>query len=278
MEKGNRMNQFPIYKFNEEDIQNQLVRLVQLEESSSYIFDTFHTHEYNEMLIFIVGGGTHNINFKLHEINDYSIHLLAANDLHWVERAQTSNGFAIMYKDQLLHKLQVLNEGLDFFSLFSNSVIINLNSNEQKNYKFIFDELNKHQDNTNYLLQLVAALIVKIAFENLQLLNEKHIFDPLIHEIIILIEQNYKKQLTVNEYAKFLNLEPRTLQNRISKTSNKTIKELQNDRLLKEAKRLISISGMNIGEIGFELGFNDTAYFSNWFKKHTGIIPSEYKL
>ena len=45
------MNKFPIYKFNDEDVQNQLVRLVQLEESSSYIFDTFHTHEYNEMLV-----------------------------------------------------------------------------------------------------------------------------------------------------------------------------------------------------------------------------------
>ncbi|SFN51585.1 AraC-type DNA-binding protein [Paenimyroides ummariense] len=272
------MNQFPIYKFNEEDIQNNLVRVVQLEESSGYIFDTFHTHEYNEMLIFISGGGTHNINFKIHEICDYSIHLLAANDLHWVERAHTSNGFAVMYKDQLLHKLRILNQGIDFFDLFGNSNVINLNKQDKKSYEFIFDEIGRNRQNADYLLQLVAALIVRIASTHFELLNTKCTSDPLIHKIGDLIETNYKKHLTLVHYAGLLNIEPRTLQNRVNKISGKTIKELQNDRLLKEAKRLICISGLSISEIAFELGFNDTAYFSNWFKKHTNIIPSEYKM
>lgn len=272
------MNQFPIYKFNDKDIQNQLVCLVQLEEPSSYIFDTFHSHEYNEILVFITGGGTHSINFKFYDINDYSIHLLATNDLHWVERSQTSNGFAIMYKDQLLHKLQVLNQTINYFELFGASNVINLDENNRESFGFLFDEIISSKQHSEYLLQLVATLITKLATTHFDFLNNKRLFDPLIHQVIILIEEHYKKQLTVNEYAKILNLESRTLQNRISKTSGKTIKELQNDRLLKEAKRLICISGMNIGEIGFELGFNDTAYFSNWFKKHTGIIPSEYKL
>jgi len=271
-------NPFPIYKFDAEDIQNQLVRLVALEESSSYIFDTFHSHEYNEMLVFIRGGGTHNINFKIHEICDYSIHLLATNDLHWVERARTSNGFAVMYTDQLLHKLQVLNPAINFFELFNESNVINLNEENRKSFEFIFDEINRNYQNPDYLLQLIAALIVKIATTHFELLNTKHIFDPLIHKIVTLIEQNYKKQLTLTEYALLLNLESRTLQNRVNKISGKTIKELQNDRLLKEAKRLICISGLSISEIAFDLGFNDVAYFSNWFKKHTSIIPSEYKM
>jgi len=269
---------FPTYKFNEEDVQSQLVRLVRLEESDGYIFDIFHSHEYNEILVFIKGGGTHNINFKVHTINDYSVHLLAANDLHWVERTKTSNGFAIMYKDQLLHKLQVLNPSIPFFECYKDSNIINLNFEEQKDFQFLFNEINESRQQPEYLLQLVAALITKVAVTHFPQLTVTREFDPLIHEIVNLIEQNYKNQLALNDYARFLNLESRTLQNRISKISGKTIRELQNDRLLKEAKRLICVSDLNIGEIAFELGFNDTAYFSNWFKKHTGIIPSEYKI
>lgn len=272
------MNTFPTYKFNAEDIENQIVRLVRLDKSNSYIFDTFHTHEYNEMLIFISGGGTHNINFKVHDILDYSIHLLAANDLHWVERASTSSGFAIMYKDQLLHKLQVLNPSINFFELFKDSNIINLNEKDKIDFEFIFNEINRNSQNLDYLLQLVAALITKVATTHFESLQTKRVLDPLIHKIIALIEQNYKKQLALSDYAQLLNLEPRTLQNRVSKISGKTIKDLQNDRLLKEAKRLICVSSLNISEIAFKLGFSDIAYFSNWFKKHTGIIPSEYKM
>ncbi|HLV46294.1 MAG TPA: AraC family transcriptional regulator [Flavobacterium sp.] len=269
---------FPTYKFDTEDIQNQLVRIVLLEESDSYIFDTFHSHEYNEILIFIKGGGTHNINFKVHAICDSSIHLLAANDLHWVERTKTSNGFAIMYKDQLLHKLQVLNPSIHFFECYKDSHVINLTVEEQKDFQFIFNEISQNRQQPEYLLQLVAALITKIAITHFPQLPAKREFDPLIHKIVQLIEQNYKNQLTLTEYAHLLNLEPRTLQNRINKISGRTIKELQSDRLLKEAKRLICISGLSIGEIAFELGFNDVAYFSNWFKKHTGMMPSEYKV
>ena len=272
------MNQFPIYKFNKEDVENQLVKIVPLEKSDSYIFDTFHTHDYNEMLIFIEGGETHNINFKIHEIQDYSIHLLAANDLHWVERAKTSKGLAIMYKDQLLHKLQVLNQETDFFEMFNNSNIINLNENNTTSFSFIFDEIEKNLENAHYLLQLVATLITKITTNYFDLLKTKRVIDPLIIKVVALIEKKYKKHLSLNEYAQLLNIEPRTLQNRINKVSGKTIKELQNDRLLKEAKRLICISGLTISEIAFDLGFNDVAYFSNWFKKHTNTIPTEYKM
>lgn len=268
---------FPIYRFHAEDVQNQLVHLVRFEESDSYIFDTFHTHEYNEMLVFITGGGTHNINFKLYDILDNSIHLLAANDLHWVERAKSSKGFAIMYKDQLLHKLQVLNPGINFFELFKDSNILNLGS-DQKDFHFILNEILKNTEQPEYLLQLVAALITKIATSYFKHLSSHLPYDPLISEIAALIEQNYKKQLTVDKYAELLFIAPRTLQNRINKISGKTIKELQNDRLLKEAKRLLCISRLSIGEIAYDLGFNDMAYFSNWFKKHTDIIPSEYKM
>src|SRR5690606_21811703 len=118
----------------------------------------------------------------------------------------------------------------------NNSNIINLNKEDRNSFGFIFEEIDKNRQHPEYLLQLVATLITKIATIYLDLLSAKRFFDPLIHEIVSLIEQNYKKQLTLNEYAQFLNLEPRTLQNKIAKTSGKTIKELQNDRLLKEAK------------------------------------------
>ncbi|MCH5685442.1 helix-turn-helix domain-containing protein [Niabella sp. W65] len=48
-------------------------------------------------------------------------------------------------------------------------------------------------------------------------------------------------------------------------------------RVLLEAKRLLQSTDLSIKEIAFELGFVDHAYFSNFFKSHTGATPTEFK-
>lgn len=43
------------------------------------------------------------------------------------------------------------------------------------------------------------------------------------------------------------------------------------------AKELIQSTAMSMTEIAYRLGFNDCHYFSNFFKKTTGLTPVEYK-
>ncbi|WP_232516389.1 helix-turn-helix domain-containing protein [Chitinophaga caeni] len=49
------------------------------------------------------------------------------------------------------------------------------------------------------------------------------------------------------------------------------------NRILLEAKRLLQASECSIKEIAYELGFNDLAYFSNFFKTQTGYSPRQFK-
>ncbi len=49
------------------------------------------------------------------------------------------------------------------------------------------------------------------------------------------------------------------------------------ERKISVAKRLLSDTGMSISEVADYLGFNDCHYFSNFFKKRTGITPYEFK-
>lgn len=269
-------SQYPTYKYTSNDVQNQLARFVKLDNTNSYPFDNFHAHEYNEIMVFVNGGGKHNINFTNYKIENNSIHLLAANDLHWVERSMTSSGFAIVYKDQYLHKLQILNPNFDFHNIFSNSKVINLNENETKDFQFLFNEIVNNNTPSAYLLQIIGALIIKIASLENKVPTYK-IYDPIVAEVIKLVESNYKTKMTLTGYAQALNLELRTLQNRFNKATSTTITELIQQRILKEAKKLLCTESKSVGEIADELGFKETAHFTNWFKKKTKYNPSEYK-
>ncbi len=47
---------------------------------------------------------------------------------------------------------------------------------------------------------------------------------------------------------------------------------------VKKAKKLLSLSDLNVSEIAWEVGFNDLSNFNKHFKKITGITPTDYKL
>ena len=46
---------------------------------------------------------------------------------------------------------------------------------------------------------------------------------------------------------------------------------------IKNARQLLEFSDREVGDIAEACGFNSVAYFSNVFKKITGISPSEYR-
>lgn len=46
-----------------------------------------------------------------------------------------------------------------------------------------------------------------------------------------------------------------------------------NDRILAEAKSLLTHTDWSVAEIARSLGFDYASYFNNFFKKHTGLTP-----
>lgn len=48
-------------------------------------------------------------------------------------------------------------------------------------------------------------------------------------------------------------------------------------RSIHEAKRLLGYSTMSVKQVALELGFRDEAYFSRFFRKNTGLRPTEYR-
>ena len=92
-----------------------------------------------------------------------------------------------------------------------------------------------------------------------------------------LLETNFTKLKSVNDYSTLLFISEKRLGQATSKILGKPPKELINERILIEAKRLLVYSHLSIKEIGLELGFEDPAYFARYFKKNTETTPVEFR-
>ena len=91
------------------------------------------------------------------------------------------------------------------------------------------------------------------------------------------VEQAYRAQLPVEAYAKRLAVQTKRLRTACATAAAKSPLEIIHDRLMLEAKRLLSYSNMTVAEIGYFLGFEDPAYFSRFFSRHEGVGPREFR-
>jgi len=82
---------------------------------------------------------------------------------------------------------------------------------------------------------------------------------------------------TVSYMAEQLNVSPRYLSDLLKQETGKTAIELIHIHLIDEAKYLLTEGKMNISEISFSLGFENSNYFARLFKKEVGIPPNVFR-
>ncbi|WP_158275354.1 helix-turn-helix domain-containing protein [Pedobacter sp. HMWF019] len=92
-----------------------------------------------------------------------------------------------------------------------------------------------------------------------------------------LIEVHFREQKNPGFYANQLNMTLWRI-NRLARIYHqKTVYQLVQDRIHREAELLLRTTLMTAKEIAFEVGVCDPAYFSNCFKRVTGLTPLKYR-
>lgn len=91
------------------------------------------------------------------------------------------------------------------------------------------------------------------------------------------IQQNYSRILNVKEISDFVGLSQNHLCKLFIKEFNCSIKEYLTIYRVKAAKSLLKNSNINISQTAFAVGYNDSMYFSQVFKKYTGMTPRKYR-
>lgn len=79
------------------------------------------------------------------------------------------------------------------------------------------------------------------------------------------------------DFARTLGVHINHLNKVLKETAGKTTTEIINGRIAEEAKLLLKQTPWNVSEIAFTLGFEEVAHFSNFFKKHSGLSPVQFR-
>lgn len=185
------------------------------------------------------------------------------------------------------HHTEVACDGVLFNNIYQ-SPYLNISERELETLGWIVSEMEKDiQQNSlatnesilSYLKLLLinCSRIKKKNHPEIQLDESPDQEKFIVQRLKEFIETKFKALHSPKDYADLLNISPNALGKVVKTACNKTPSALIAERIIIEAKRELYLTDKTVDEIASELGYDDSFYFSRFFKKHTNISPSIYR-
>ena len=92
-----------------------------------------------------------------------------------------------------------------------------------------------------------------------------------------LLDKHFRTEHSLQAYADLVGVSVGQLSRLCREVLGKSSLQVMNDRLIQEAQRELLYTSLPIKQLASELGFDDDAYFSRFFRKHTGVNPKAYR-
>ena len=250
--------------------------------------DEPHRHDFFTVLVINKARGTHKIDFNSYDLGDNQIYFVSPGQVHQIIEEQASKGFAMTFSTQFLleNSIQLpFIESLNLFHEYGQSPPLTPDGDQYaKLESYANDVFSLYQSTANLKEQSIGAFLKLFLIEcnNICSINpiESNSVTSKNHTLgkfKRLVNEAYKIEHSMSYYADQLFITPDHLNRTIKSAIGKTAKEYIQSRLITEAKRLLYFSHLSTKEIGFELGFNEPANFSAFFKKCTQLSPSSFK-
>lgn len=125
------------------------------------------------------------------------------------------------------------------------------------------------------IFNMIRDSIVQISrFINLNINSNNR---AVVDRIIRYIESNYSQDLSLNDIGQVVYMNPKYVCQLIRKETGETFTDILARVRIEKAKEMMKDIRYKIYEIAGLVGINDSRYFSQIFKKITGLSPSEYR-
>ncbi|MEN2399240.1 AraC family transcriptional regulator [Flavobacterium sp. MC2016-06] len=252
-----------------------------------------HTDKYFKIIWFKTGKGRHFIDHKGYEIIDNTIFFIKKDQIHSFDKNISYEGILIYFNEPFLIKNK---NDTNFFlkhDLFNNTCqppYCYLNTADT----FLLNEYmslieNELTNEDEVLQEEILRTYLKVFM--MQLHHHKNRFNQInantifhtdkkqmkIMQFVDMIEENYKRELKVPQYAALLHISPRTLSNLTHKVLDKSPSQMIQERIILEAEQMLINTDSSITKISSSLGFTDLSYFVKYFKNHTDKSPSDFR-
>ncbi|MDO1450520.1 helix-turn-helix transcriptional regulator [Rhodocytophaga aerolata] len=272
--------QFPIFNIcnlsqsNQEDI--IISRFASyLEKHQNLILS--HKHSFYHLVLFTEGAGSHAIDFQSFLVKPYQLYFMVPGQVHSWSFEGKVDGYVVNFSTQFFQSLLLKTDYLEQFPFFSGSgedSVVDLPDNLQPIVLDLFEKLvyesealqRLSQDMVRVLLLQLFILIGRLNFENPT--HQATAFNyTLVRKYQKLVEKNYTSLKLPKEYAELLFITPSHLNTLCNEMLGLSAGEVIRDRIMLEAKRLLTNLALTISEVADQLNFADNSYFTKFFKK-----------
>jgi len=175
-----------------------------------------------------------------------------------------------------------------FFDYAIDEALI-LSEEEEHEIEKIFEQIEKeyHRPIDNFSQELIIALTdVLLSFFN-RYYNRQFITRKVKHsDLLIKFEEILNKSFRNNEnngipsatiLAERLNLSPKYLSDCLKQLTGQTTQQLIHEKIIEQAKDLLSGTEHSVSEIAYRLGFEYSQSFNKLFKAKTTLTPMEFR-
>lgn len=245
-----------------------------------------HRVEFNLLIVFESGQGVHFLDFQEIPFEAGTALLVQRNQIHAFDFSQNPSGKIILFTHQFIQQIQQ-HMRFSFFEpapFRSTTVALSLSKDLEQSYVRLSEEMIKEIQhsggNSIVAMHLFVSLLLllkrELPAQASSRLNEQH--QKLLMRFFELLESHVLVSRNAAEYAGKLRTTYKTL-NRVCKLeTNQTAKQLIDAYTVLEAKRRIAVDNSPIQVIADELGFDELTNFVKYFKKHTSMTPTQFKL
>lgn len=134
-----------------------------------------------------------------------------------------------------------------------------------------------YQNVCQKLFELFLLFVIREMKINLSSNPIQNVVKREIRMICHYIDQNYADNITLDSLAEYMKINKYYMAHEFKKYMNISPINYLIERRIKECKSLLETTSLSIAEISETVGFSSQSYFSQMFKKNTGVSPKEYR-
>lgn len=250
--------------------------------------DEAHRHNFYTVIFAEDVEGKHSIDFHDYAFQPPCVFFVSPGQVHQVETTSLPKGFVFLFKEDFLLKHDIRPSFISDLNVFRNygeSPPLLLDENRRRSLHNLANKINEASENqSTFHLDKVAAYLKLFLIEcaetcSLPTQETQHSLgvESIIKRFRNLVDTNFRQEHSVSFYAESLKITTGHLNKTVKALTGNSAKDFVQKRISTEAKRLAIYSKLSTKEIGFELGFDDPAHFSSFFKKCTGQSFSSYR-
>ncbi|PKB15761.1 helix-turn-helix transcriptional regulator [Flavobacterium sp. 5] len=266
----------------------EIVDLATLYQEFKNTLTTTHRTGFYHIIWFQQGNPTHLADFNPIKISPNSLLFLNKDTVHRFDKETKFEGKILLFTESFFCKTKTDTKFLRNTPLFNELFSITPIQIQKQSEVFanlmqsMADELQKTKD--HFQADILQNLLKNFLLHSEREYEQQNLFEVkkgADFDIVILfkdlLEANFKNQKQVNFYAKALIITEKRLNQATSKVIGKTPKEIIDDRIILEIKRILVHTTGSIKEIGYSLGFEEPTNFIKYFKKHSQMTPVEFR-